>query len=208
MATYIYHITRLDNLPSIVASGGLASLSRLRLNGLTHHSIAYETVQDQRAIKLVECGPGGCLHDYVPFYFAPRSPMLYAISRGAVPSCPEGQRDIVYLVASAEAVAGSGLPFVFSDGHGIMAWTRFFSDLANLGQIDWNLMRSRYWRDTDQDGDRSRRRQAEFLVYEFFPWRMVKGIAVRHANQIDEVRQQLGDCGPRTTIRARPNWYY
>jgi hypothetical protein len=38
-------------------------------------------------------------------------------------------------------------------------------------------MGDRYWRNTDEDGDRKRRRAAEFLVYNFFPFSLVTGIA-------------------------------
>ena len=51
-----------------------------------------------------------------------------------------------------------------------MRFTDFFDDLKDLDKIDWDLMQSRYWNDTNDDPDRKRRRQAEFLVHEFFPW--------------------------------------
>jgi hypothetical protein len=54
--------------------------------------------------------------DYVPFYFAPRSPMLYKLHKGGVPNYTNGQDPLVYLVSSAEAVAASGASFVFSGG--------------------------------------------------------------------------------------------
>jgi hypothetical protein len=54
--------------------------------------------------------------DYVPFYFAPRSPMLYKLHKGGVPNYTNGQDPLVYLVSSAEAVAAGGASFVFSGG--------------------------------------------------------------------------------------------
>lgn len=42
------------------------------------YCIAHNTIQDRRAQTYVPCLPGGNPHDYVPFYFAPCSPMLYA----------------------------------------------------------------------------------------------------------------------------------
>ena len=44
--------------------------------------------------------------------------------------------------------------------------------------IDWELMESKYWHDTDEDNSRKRRRQAEFLIHKFCPWRLVKEIGV------------------------------
>lgn len=75
----LYHITHIDNLAAILQQGCLhchRHLARLRFHPV---NIAYQSIQDRRASTFVHCGPGGVLHDYVPFYFAPRSPMLYAL---------------------------------------------------------------------------------------------------------------------------------
>lgn len=73
----IYHITHIDNLTSILNLGGLMANSRLRRQRINYLDIAHERIQDRRARTSVPCGAGGVLHDYVPFYFAPRSPMLF-----------------------------------------------------------------------------------------------------------------------------------
>ena len=129
---HIYHITHKDNLEGIIPQGGLVAQSVMVNDPIPYCNIAHATIQDRRAQTPVPCGPGGHLHDYVPFYFAPRSPMLYAIHRGNVDNCTAGQADIVYLVSSTESVAASELEFVFTNGHGIMALSDFFDDLDNL----------------------------------------------------------------------------
>ncbi|MBD3884903.1 DUF4433 domain-containing protein [Phormidium tenue FACHB-886] len=62
----------------------------------------------------------GTLTDYVPFYFAPCSPMLYAIHQGNVPTHSDGQEGVIYLGSTVETVQQANLSFVFTDGHGIM----------------------------------------------------------------------------------------
>ena len=84
MPTRVFHITAIENLPLILAHGGLRCVSDLRRDGTAYANIAHSHLQDRRATTPVRCGPDGCLHDYVPFYFAPRSPMLYAIYKGNV----------------------------------------------------------------------------------------------------------------------------
>lgn len=82
--TDIYHLTHVRHLAAILAEDGLhcdAMVGRRRLSTV---SIAHESLKAKRARTLVPVPPGGYLCDYVPFYFAPRSPMLYAISRGRV----------------------------------------------------------------------------------------------------------------------------
>jgi hypothetical protein len=98
--TPIYHITHKDNLSGIIARAGLIAQSQMA-NTVNYCNIAHKNIQDRRSQTPVTCGPGGFIHDYVPFYFAPRSPMLYAIHMGNVDGCTAGQKDIVYLVANA-----------------------------------------------------------------------------------------------------------
>ena len=141
--------------------------------------IAYENIQDRRATTYVPCGRGGVLHDYVPFYFAPRSPMLYTINRGNVENYTQGQATVIHLVSSVENIESEDLSFVFTDGHAVMTFTEFFDDLKYLDDaIDWDVMEARYWKDTNEDNDRKRRRQAEFLVRNFFPWQLITEIGV------------------------------
>lgn len=154
--TAIYHITHVENLPPIIQQGGLFCPVSLNELNLSHLNIAYQSIQARRALKKVPILPFGVLHDYVPFYFAPRSPMLYTINRGNVEGHKGGQTPIIHLVTSAEVVADEKLPFVFTDGHAIIAISNFYNDLGNLNEIDWGLMKAKYWNDTDEDGDRLR----------------------------------------------------
>jgi len=157
---------------------------------------------------VVPLPPGGVIHDYVPFYFAPRSPMLYAISCGGVAGYSDGQKPIVHLVSSAEAVQEAGLPFVFTDGHAIMDLSDFFNDLNELPRVDWTVMRSRYWNDTVQDPDRCRRRQAEFLVHRSLPWDLIEEIGVMSQETKRGVDAILPEAGHRPRVVVRAGWYY
>jgi hypothetical protein len=59
--------------------------------------------------------------------------------------------------------------FVIVNRHPITALAEQFDDLAALEGLDWSLMKATMWRDTDADGDRKFRRQAEFLVHQHVP---------------------------------------
>lgn len=177
--TFIHHITHIENLPLILSSGGLIAKNRLRQQQINYLDIAYEGIQDRRSRTPVPCGAGGVLHDYVPFYFAPRSPMLCAIHNGRVASYTKGQKPVIHLVVEAEAIEAENIAFAFTDGHAVMVYSEFYNDLQALEfVIDWNIMKDNYWADTPEDGDRKRRRQAEFLVHQFCPWRLITKIGV------------------------------
>lgn len=132
--------------------------------------------------------------------------MLYAISRGAVEGYADGQRPVIYLCSAAESVEEAGLHWVFTEGHADMDYTDFFDDLKDLDKVDWNLMGARYWRDTDEDGDRTRRRQAEFLVHEFFPWELVSYIGAYDRS----IAEKAGEIikGGSAAVGVERGWYY
>ena len=208
MATPIYHITHLSNLASILAIAGLCSNSTMQQHGIGYTDLANQSIQSRRARVTVPCGVGGTLTDYVPFYFAPRSPMLYAIHQGNVPTYSNGQESVIYLVSTVAAVQQANLSFVFTDGHGIMALTQFFDDPADLNTVDWQVMTLKYWFDTPEDRDRKRRRQAEFLVHQFFPWQLITEIGVMHHSAKAEVEQCLQTVTHQPGVILRRNWYY
>jgi hypothetical protein len=205
--TPIYHFTHIDNLARILRSGGLLCHRQLRQKQAPSTSIAYQHIQDRRDLCAVPCGSGGNLHDYIPFYFAPRSPMLYTIHRGNVAGIQD-QKQIIYLVSTIQAVAQAGLPYVFTDGHAVVQYTSFYTDLQRLDQVDWDIMQGRYWYDTPNDPDRKRRRQAEFLVYREFPFSLVHEIGVYHAEMRTRVETILQNSDHKPAANLRQNWYY
>ena len=202
--TAIYHISHIRNLGQILAEEGLhCDRSAQKLKAI---NIGHIHIKERRLRRVVPVGPKGTVGDYVPFYFAPRSPMLYAISRSAVEGYTEGQSPVLYLCSTAESVVRGGLRWVFTEGHADMDYTDFFDDLRDLDKIDWKLMEARYWHDTDEDPDRKRRRQAEFLVHRFFPWKLVSYIGVYDQAAAETVRKVLGKANLEIGIER--GWYY
>jgi hypothetical protein len=204
----LYHITHMRNLASIVENGCLLSQGEVQVSKIGFANIAHATLQDRRASTRVPCGPGGTLHDYVPFYFAPRSPMLFTIHRGNVEGYDEGQRPVLHLVTSIKSVLEAGSEFVFTDGYAIMVYTDFYIDLRDLDQLDWDVMKSRYWADTEEDMDRCRRRQAEFLIHARFPFRAIEEIGVIDRNVQADVAALLRGTAFQPAVTVRSGWYY
>ena len=136
--------------------------------------------------------------------------MLYTIDKKNVPGCPEGQTPILHLVSSAEAFEQAGIPYAFTDGHAIMTgYTEFYDDIAWIEHvIDWSLMKSRYWFDTDEYPNRKCHRQAEFLAYESVPWRLITEIGVINSQIQTQVQEILHIVNQRISVTIRSNWYY
>lgn len=206
--TDIFHITHVRNLRAIIRHGGLYC-DRVRAERrLMSVGIAHNHIKERRARRRVPTCRGGTLADYVPFYFAPRSPMLYSIHGGFVEQYRDGQRPVVHLVSSAESIAAAGLAFTFTEGHAELAYSAFYEDLEDLNKVDWQIMGSRWWNDTEEDGDRKRRRQAEFLVHDFFPWELVAKIGVIDNALADQVREVLQRAEYRPVVVVKGSWYY
>jgi len=129
-------------LVGIAKSKKLFANAVLQKKKMQHENIAYQGAQGKRATKLVAQSPGGVIHDYVPFYFAPRSPMLRTIDGGNVENCPYRQADIAHLVTTVEAIVGSELAYVFYDYNATLDIATCYSDLKDLNRIDWPVLRA------------------------------------------------------------------
>lgn len=98
-----------------------------------------------------------------------------------------------------------------TEGHAAMAYTAFFDEIEYLygdGVIDWEIMEANYWADTQEDGDRKRRRQAEFLVHQFFPWQLIQEIGVINPAIQTQVREILQSFKVQTCVEVYSKWYY
>ena len=207
--TPIYHFTHAKNLREILSEGCLRCKSQLPTGGQLVN-VSHDSVQERRRNKQVACEPGGILHDYVPFYFAPRSPMMYVISRGGVEGYDSKTAPLIYLVSSIQRVQEAALKFVFSDGHPVVKLSRFYNDVSDLDKVDWEVMGARYWNDTEDHPDRMRRRQAEFLVHDALPWSTVEFLAVKNAGVKSRLDAYLARDWPDLArpVRVAPSWYF
>ncbi|MFD1360058.1 DUF4433 domain-containing protein [Lentibacillus salinarum] len=105
-------------------------------------------------------------------------------------------------------ISDAGKKFVFTDGHAIMALTDFYHDLKDLNQVDWNVMNTQYWNDTNEDPDRKRRRQAEFLVHQSVELDLFLGIGVYNEWMKRQVKDILLTHNIDMYVLVRRNFYF
>lgn len=208
--TPILRFIHIDNLEVALRRVGLHAPNFNPNDGLSFRTIHNVEIQDKRKEKAIPCGPCGVIHDYVPFYFGILSPMMLQLKTGRVEGYTEGQEPLIYLATTAQAVRDHGTRFVFSDGHGIAAFTSWYGDLADLDKVDWDMVYQRYWADNINDMDRQRRKQAEFLVHQFCEWSLIQQIGVINSAMKARVEDVLGqfDAALHRPVVVRPNWYY
>lgn len=206
--TPIYRLLHVDNLSVYLERGGMHAPNHTPKNGHTYRTIHNVDIQKVRRQLLIPCGPQGTIHDYVSFYFGPRSPMLYQLHTGRVDNYNEGQESLIYAVSTVETIIKSNLDYVFSDGHGIAAYTQWFDDIARLNEVDWNMVYARYWFDTTDDMDRQRRKQAEFLVHQFCPFSVITNIGVLNNTAKVRVERILNKHRVLIPVIICRAWYY
>jgi len=108
----LFHITAIENLPAIFQSRALLSKNQGAQAGLNYQNIAHQGAQGTRSQRGVPNPPGGNIHDFVPFYFAPRSPMLSAIHNGKVSGCTLKQEHIAHIETNVDQLVALSQPFV------------------------------------------------------------------------------------------------
>jgi len=207
----IYHITHVDNLASIVDNGGLWSDAERVRRGLEHQNIGLTEIKQSRLCEReVRCHPGTMVGEYVPFYFCPRSIMLYLLYRGNRQGLTYtgGQRPIVHMVAGLERTVAwadaHGVKWAFSNRNAGTVYADFFADLAQLDRIDWNAVRAKDFRDPQiKDG-----KQAEFLLYGRFPWELVERIGVFDEAAAARAAAALGANTQNPVVEVKQEWYY
>ncbi len=215
----IFHITAIPNLVSIIKSKALHANTLLEKRKIKYANIAYQGAQGTRATKMVAKPPGGVIHDYVPFYFAPRSPMLYTINNGNVPDCPHRQPDIIHFMTTVEIVIANKLPYVFYDYNATLGIATCYNDVDDLDKIDWDLFHEapridgycKYWHSLVNNPKYIRRqetRQAEFLVHKSFPLKFIISVGAYNEAKATEVREVFDNAGIQVPVEAQPGWYF
>jgi hypothetical protein len=208
--TPIFRFVHVDNLDALMRRGGLHAPNHMPDDGLPYRFCHDPEVQGARSAVTITAGPGGTIHDYVPFYFGYLSPMMLKLKTGQVSGYNDGQEPLIYLVSTAQAVAAAGVEFVFTDGHGLAFFTKQFDRLERLDAVDWEMVYQRYWSDDTNDMDRQRRKQAELLVHRSCPWSLIQEIAVIDTETRDRVEaiQTAFPASQRKMVKVERSWYY
>ncbi len=214
-APKIYHIVHVDRLPSIIADGVLwcdAEIVRRAPPGTT---IGMNSIKQRRLTQLhLSCHPGLLVGGCVPFYFCPRSIMLYLIHMANHPELAyrSGQGPIVHLEADLNhAVAWADRNqrrWAFTLSNAGSSYFEDRGDLAQLDEIDWSAVQTNRWAGNGVSRSVKEGKQAEFLVEQSFPWELVTRIGVRSQQVYGQVRAALQGAAHRPHVQIAPDWYY
>ena len=128
---FAFRILHIDNIPHVIKYGLVHNNSPFASD--SYVPIGDMSVMNARSTK--QLPDGSFLSEYIPFYFGPRSPMLYNIQNGNGILTKKDPDEIVYCVICIKDVISSDLHCVFTDGHALNNMSKFYSK-PDLQQLD------------------------------------------------------------------------
>lgn len=199
---YAFRITHIDNIPHILRNGIVKADSPLRDDN-------YVSIGDQQVIRVRSemAVEDRRISDYIPFYFGPRSPMLYVIQHGYNGVQRVDPWNIVYCVIRLDDIMNNNIDCVFTNGHALSKITTFFTKeyLVRIDEIvKYEDVYSSQW-DTETDIDLKRRKEAELLIKNDLPPQFIKGFVVYN----EEAKQKLMMVGVNDNmVVVAPGYYF
>ncbi|MFC5409139.1 DUF4433 domain-containing protein [Larkinella bovis] len=201
----IYRLTHYKNLPFILHNGLHCANSPVKDPAFIN--IGFQRLIESRGKTPVKVPPSGVLNDYVPFYFTPRSPMLFMINKGQVPDYKGIQEELIYLVSNVNVIQNAGRLFVFTDRHAKLDYAQHFNDCSRLVDLDWATIQSDNW--GQQYGVlKKEKKQAEFLVYQTVPINLIQGIVCHNETIKNSVEVAMEEAKVFLPVVCRPKFYY
>ena len=200
--TYAFRITHIKNISHIAKCGIVKASSPL-------HDKKFVNIGDSQVIKLRKgkVVKGYHIGEYIPFYFGPRSPMLYVIQHGYNGVQRVEPEEIVYCVIKLDDLITDGIECIFTDGHALSFLTSFYTkdDLVKIdSKVKYDDVYSSQW-NLEEDNDLKRRKEAELLIKDDLPAKYIKGYVVYNENS----RQSLIGKGiNENMIVVKSNYYF
>ncbi|MBR6320824.1 MAG: DUF4433 domain-containing protein [Prevotella sp.] len=200
---YAFRLVHIKNIPHILEVGFVLPAS-------PKASDCYISIGDRVVITKRNTLPNSGhidLQQYVPFYFGPRSPMLYVIQKGYNGVTQYPPSALVYCIVRLSDILEQNVDCVFTDGHAFSAITKYYSkdDLKRIDEIiNQEDVYAKFW-NVEDDLDLKRRKEAELLVKTELPAKYIGGFVVYN----NEARDKLLSYGiDASKIVVRESFYF
>lgn len=178
-------------------------------------TIGMGSIKERRLRKNeLESHPGVFVGHCVPFYFCPRSVMLYLIYQANHPELTYrgGQEPIVHLEFDLRDVVfwaqANRRRWAFTLSNAGSSYFEERCDLTQLGDLNWTAISAQKWSGQGVSAALKEGKQAEFLVEDRVPWQLVRQIGVHNRVCAQRVADSLRGAAHSPPIRILPNWYY
>lgn len=198
----LYHITLADNLPKVISAGGLWSDAERVRQELDTNLIGMGKIKQRRLSLPVDCHLGTTVGEYVPFYWCPRSVMLFILHRSNHHEVDYhgGQDPIIHLQVDLHAAVSwaqaQGTRWACSVRNaGVEYGAGFFDQLAQLDRIDWAAVQATDFRSPAiREG-----KQAEFFAARLFSLASCRSHWHQHRGHRHGSKRSLSNSRPPAT---------
>ena len=210
----IYHIAHVDRLASIVEDGALWCDATMSERSGTGTTIGMSSIKRRRLTNPLNSHRNLRVGDCVPFYFCPRSTMLYVIHMSNHPELDYrgGQGLIVHLEAdlrnSVAWADANHKRWAFTPSNAGASYFEDYMNLRQLDKVDWAAVQANRWSGAGVDGSVKEGKQAEFLIESSFPWKLVLRIGVHSRQTRDMVLRAVQASYHQPPVEIKPDWYY
>ena len=206
----LFHIIHINRLRSIINLGNLYSDAIVTRQQMLGTQIGFSRIKQRRALKNLASYPDLHVGDCVPFYFCPRSVMLYPIYKQNHPQLTYtgGQNAIIHLRLCMHCCIAwaneNKLRWVFTDSNAGSRHFHDFNNLSNLQQLNWQAISARQWSHPITREEK----QAEFLIENNVCFKNVLEIGVNNPITHQQVVAMLNNSNYSPIVSIKPNWYY
>lgn len=163
---FLYNITAIENIPSIMQNG---ILCHDKASKIQHTSVAIESVQTRRAY--VRIPHGLRLHQYANLYFDYHNPMLSYLRAQNEELC------ILALYASVLDIPDC----IISDRNAAVEFAMFYPAGEGIGELDFEKILAQFWLHPDdklEERNHKAIKCAEILVPDHIPYGYVSAACV------------------------------
>lgn len=211
----IYHIIHVERLDSVLKDGFLYCDAEICQRQNAGPTIGISNIKERRMSTKLSSFPDLTVGQCVPFYFAPRSVMLYVIKCGNHPDLAysNGQDDIIHLEFDLQKVLNwahnNNLRVCYTTSN---AGSRYFEDYADFSKIndnvDWAAVNATQWSGPGIDESVKENKQAEFLIENRIPIELLELVGVYNLQNYSKVNTILSKYNFSVQVKQKRDWYY
>jgi len=204
----IYHILHYDKLSSVINDGFLWSDAIVSQNTPIGTTVGMNSIKQRRLTELtLDTHPALYVGQCVPFYFCPRSVMLYMMSVNSAELTYQGGQDSIihFEIDLDKAISwadANNKKWAFTNSNAGSYYFEDTNDISNLSKLDWVTINNNFWMGKQDT------KQSEFLCEDSFPWELVERIGVNNMTVYQHVLNILNNSTHKPKLEIINSWYY
>ena len=179
-------------------------------------SIGMDKIKQRRTnLHLKPTYPDLTVGQCVPFYFCPRSVMLYVLHCGNAEGLTYhgGQEPLVHLVFDLQHVLQwaqcNHVRICYTSSNAGSRYFKVFTDFDNITtNLNWQAIDSTHWAGRGIDASVKEQKQAECLVENKLSSDLIENIGVHNAAIEQKVQNTLHKYNRSIPVQIRSGWYY